>query len=54
MNGNAPRADRRGRGVFRPVALISRLSGHVETMDEIEAREAIEANVPHFKSGRIG
>ncbi|MGL9622960.1 malonate transporter subunit MadL [Bradyrhizobium sp. U531] len=31
-----------------------RLSGRVETMDEIEAREAIEANVPHFKSGRIG
>src|SRR3954451_21035502 len=35
---------------FAQVALISRLSGRVETMDEIEAREAIEANVPHFKS----
>jgi hypothetical protein len=36
------------------VALIGRLSGRVETMDEIEAREALEATVPHFKSGRIG
>ncbi|MBR0686125.1 malonate transporter subunit MadL [Bradyrhizobium manausense] len=39
---------------FTMVALIGRLSGRVETMDEIEAREAIEANVPHFKSGRVG
>ncbi|WP_368507482.1 malonate transporter subunit MadL [Bradyrhizobium lupini] len=39
---------------FAMVALIGRLSGRVESMDEIEAREAIEASVPHFKSGRIG
>jgi hypothetical protein len=36
------------------VALIGRFSGPVETMDEIEAREALEASVPHFKSGRVG
>jgi malonate transporter MadL subunit len=41
---------------FAMVALIGRLSGRVETMDEIEAREAeaFAAPVPHFKSGRIG
>jgi hypothetical protein len=41
---------------FATVALIGRFSGRVETMDEIEAREAeaLAAPVPHFKSGRIG
>ncbi|UPJ62099.1 malonate transporter subunit MadL [Bradyrhizobium sp. 192] len=41
---------------FAMVALIGRLSGRVETMDEIEAREAeaLAGPVPHFKSGRIG
>jgi malonate transporter MadL subunit len=41
---------------FAMVALIGRLSGPVETIDEIEAREAeaLTAPVPHFKSGRIG
>ena len=39
---------------FAMVALIGRFSGPVETMDEIEAREALEASVPHFKSGRVG
>lgn len=41
---------------FAMVALIGRFSGRVETMDEIEAREAeaLAAPVPHFKSGRIG
>jgi malonate transporter MadL subunit len=41
---------------FAMVALIGRLSGPVETMDEIEAREAeaLASPVPAFKSGRIG
>jgi malonate transporter MadL subunit len=41
---------------FAMVALIGRLSGRVETMDELEAREAeaLAGPVPHFKSGRIG
>jgi hypothetical protein len=41
---------------FAMVALIGWLSGPVETMDEIEAREAeaLASPVPAFKSGRIG
>ncbi|MEH2469822.1 malonate transporter MadL subunit [Nitrobacteraceae bacterium AZCC 2161] len=41
---------------FAIVALIGRLSGPLETIDEIEAREAeaLASPVPAFESGRIG